>query len=88
MGKEILLLSGHSREVNSVAFSPGGKRLVSGASDRKLKVWDVTTGQEALTLPGHAGSITCVIFSPDGNHLASASHDGTVRIWDATPLDP
>ena len=32
--------SAHSSYVNSVAFSPDGKTIVSGSSDKTLKVWD------------------------------------------------
>ena len=37
----------HSRSVNSVAFSPDGKTIVSGSDDKTLKVWDA--GVSALT---------------------------------------
>jgi len=40
-GRETLTLKGHSGEVMSVAFSPDGKRIVSGSGDFTLKVWDV-----------------------------------------------
>jgi WD40 repeat protein len=41
-----------------VAFSPDGKRIVSGSRDKTVKVWDAERGQEVLTLKGHtdAGS--------------------------------
>ena len=32
--------SAHSGAVNSVAFSPDGKSIVSGSYDQTLKVWD------------------------------------------------
>ena len=32
--------SAHSGDVNSVAFSPDGKTIVSGSGDKTLKVWD------------------------------------------------
>ena len=30
----------HSDCVNSVGFSPDGKKIVSGSSDQTIKVWD------------------------------------------------
>ena len=37
----------HSDCINSVAFSPDGKTIVSGSEDQTLKVWDA--GESALT---------------------------------------
>jgi WD40 repeat protein len=43
-GQEVLDLQGHTARVNSVAFSPDGKRLASGAGNYgkpgEVKVWD------------------------------------------------
>ena len=39
--------SAHSDYVNSVAFSPDGKSIVSGSHDKTIKVWDA--GVLALT---------------------------------------
>ena len=30
----------HSEDINSVAFSPDGTKIVSGSDDRTIKVWD------------------------------------------------
>jgi WD40 repeat protein len=30
----------HSREIDSVAFSPDGTKIVSGSGDKTIKVWD------------------------------------------------
>ena len=32
-------LKGHSYIVNSIAFSPDGKRIISGSSDHTIKIW-------------------------------------------------
>jgi WD40 repeat protein len=71
-----------------VAFSPDGKRLVSGSGNfsggGEVKVWDAQTGQELLTIQGGTFGHQ-VAFTPDGQRLASNA-GGTVKIYDATPL--
>ncbi|MBT4865284.1 MAG: protein kinase [Planctomycetaceae bacterium] len=64
-------LRGHTGSVLSVAFSSDGRQIVSGSSDKTLKVWDTETGQETLTVKGHTGAVHTVAFSPDGQSLHS-----------------
>ncbi len=46
---------GHSKfVVYSVAFSPDGKYLASGSSDKTVKLWNVETQKEITTLRGHS----------------------------------
>ncbi|KAF4609673.1 hypothetical protein D9613_012022 [Agrocybe pediades] len=75
----------HKDEVNSVAFTPDGNRLVSGAKDGSIYVWNVHTGQIILgPIKGHKGSIYSVACSPDGTHFVSGSGDRTLCIWSMT----
>ncbi|GCB27637.1 vegetative incompatibility protein HET-E-1 [Aspergillus awamori] len=41
---ELQTLEGHSRSVESVAFSGDGQLLASGSRDRTIKLWDTATG--------------------------------------------
>ena len=79
-----MTLEGHNSSVRSVAFSPDGKTLASGSSDRTIRLWNATTGQYRVTLEGHSEVINSVVFSPDGKTLASGSSDRTIRLWNAT----
>jgi serine/threonine protein kinase len=79
---EVATLRGHEEWVLSVSFSPDGKFLASGSSDRTVKVWEVGSWREVATLWGHGGYVYSVSFSPDGKFLASGSYDETVKVWE------
>ncbi len=74
--------------VECLAFSPDGRRLVSGHDDHALRVWDFPSGRPLHVIKGHTASIKCVVFSPDGRILASCGEDRTVRLWDAATGQP
>ncbi|MYD88824.1 MAG: WD40 repeat domain-containing protein, partial [Caldilineaceae bacterium SB0662_bin_9] len=78
----VSLLTGHTREVYSVAFSPDAQTLASGSDDHTVRLWDITTGTLHRTLEGHTGQVYSVAFSRNGRILASGSGDHTVRLWD------
>ena len=84
-GAPVLTLSGHSAEVNGVAFDPRGRRIASASADSTIRLWDAVTGEEIFTLRGHVGSVLGVSFSPDGKQIATASTDMTNKIWESAP---
>ena len=47
---QVLTLTGHSKTVWSIAFSPDGNLIVSGSEDKLVKIWDVKTGTEVSKL--------------------------------------
>jgi WD40 repeat protein len=76
-------LLGHSNSVAECAWSPDGRRLLSGSGDTSLKVWDAVSGECLLTLFGHSYSVNTCAWSPDGQHLLSGSADTSLKVWDA-----
>jgi WD domain, G-beta repeat len=81
---ELKTLYGHSASVCSVAFSPDGQRIATGAGNT-CRVWDAATGQRRLELKGHSSTVVSVAFSPDGKRILTGSGDATAKVWDATP---
>ncbi|MFH8788182.1 CHAT domain-containing WD40 repeat protein [Streptomyces roseoverticillatus] len=80
-------VGGWLSSVFAAAFSPGGRRLVTGGADNTVRIWAASDGEELLRLR-HDHVVFGVAFSPDGFRVASASADRTVRLWDSTGGDP
>jgi WD40 repeat protein len=81
-GKELAHVT-HDDVVESIAFSPDGKYVVSGSNDGTARVWEATSGKE-ITRMTHDSYVNSVAFSPDGKYVVSSSGDGTARVWEAT----
>src|SRR5262245_44764584 len=64
----LLVLRGHSRPVNQVAFSPAGNRIASagGDGDATVKLWDSQMGELLRTFSGHERGVYNLAFSRDG----------------------
>lgn len=71
----------HEDAVLALAFSPDGKKLLSSAADRTVKLFDAVTLSD---LPGPGPQPDwgmSVAFSPDGMHYAVGRFDGTLSIY-------
>ena len=80
---------GHAQTVVSVAFSPDGKTLATGANDRKVKLWNIATEQEVATLE-LLGGCRSVKFSPDGRTLAVGyllEPEQYIRLWEVPSFE-
>jgi len=76
-------LQGHGKTVNSIAFGPDGKMIVSGGADNTIRTWDASSGQLLNTINADQKDVLSVCFSSDGKHLGSAGANGSVKMWSA-----
>ncbi len=83
-GKQLRRLTGHNDYVESVAFSPDGKRVATGCgnADPIIRLWDVESGDELRRLEGHSLGVKRLDYSADGRRILSASSDRTIMLWD------
>jgi WD40 repeat protein/serine/threonine protein kinase len=81
----ITAFKGHMLGAHAAAFSPDGRRLVTGGSSGRevAKLWDVTTRRELMTLAGHGSEFMYAAFSPDGHWLAACGLEGEFHLWQA-----
>ncbi len=83
------------REINaatgavwSVAVSPDGKTLATGAENGRIALWNIETGsrlgefhQRDSDKAAHRGPVWSLDFTHDGGTLVSVSDDGTISTW-------
>ena len=93
-GRELHRLEGHRDRVNCVAFSPDGRRAVSGggnynsprgAADSSVRVWDLEKGRELRRYyEGEKAAVMHVAFTPDGRRALSSGSFSLDAPSDAT----
>ena len=70
------------RQVNAIAYSPGGAVIATGGGDAKVKLWSPASGFCFVTFDQHTAPVAAIAFVPHGRAVVSASLDGTVRAFD------
>ena len=87
-GKELLSFNAHLRTINSVAFSPDGKSIVTSSYDKFIKIWNIDTGEEIQNMKWKVNSVAIeAVFSPDGKYIVSGHVSGKIKIWDVKTGD-
>ncbi|XP_041369712.1 WD repeat-containing protein 41-like isoform X2 [Gigantopelta aegis] len=90
IGQRLAVLSGHTHPITCMLLlkpqtnAVADWLLVTGSSDKLIKVWDISTGYCHQSISDHASSVRCLVsltedcqlFCSGGESLAVWQHDG------------
>jgi WD40 repeat protein/uncharacterized caspase-like protein len=85
-------LTGHTAEINTLAFSPDSKILASGSDDATIRLWDLQNGEvRVINAHDEHSGVGAIVFHPSGRMLASVAYnidyegendpDNTIKLW-------
>ena len=74
-------LSGNRDSIYSLAMNQIGTVIVSGSTEKVLRVWDPRFCTKLMKLRGHTDNIKALVLNRDGTQCLSASSDGTIKLW-------
>lgn len=85
-GEGVIVFSGHTGPVSSIAFRKDNIHLASASADQLVKLWKIegATGKEVQTFRGHKDWVASVAFNKEGFYLVSGGVDRLVKVWEIT----
>lgn len=80
------LPNAHKGPINVVRYNSLGRYLLSGGSDRSIRLWNATSGsgaEEAIhTYTEHTHEVLALDISKDNSRFVSGGGDKSVFVWD------
>ncbi|CAN1167976.1 WD repeat-containing protein 48 [Linum perenne] len=73
---------GHKESVYALAMNDTGSVLVSGGTEKVVRVWDPRSGSKTIKLRGHTDNIRTLLLDSTGRFCLSGSSDSMIRLWD------
>lgn len=74
-------LNGNKDSIYSLAMNPSGTVVISGSTEKVLRVFDPRACQKLMKLRGHTDNVKAIVVNRDGTQCISASSDGTIKLW-------
>ncbi|KAG6372090.1 WD40-repeat-containing domain protein [Boletus reticuloceps] len=75
----------HTDWVDTVHVSPDSTRFATGGNDKKVFIWDISTGKQLVGPLEHDDRVRTVKFSPTGDRIATSSK--CLRVYNANNGD-
>ncbi|KAF8401536.1 hypothetical protein HHK36_012478 [Tetracentron sinense] len=81
-GYDPVAAKGHKESVYALAMNDSGTVLVSGGTEKVVRLWDPRTGSKTMKLRGHTENIRALLLDSTGRFCLSGSSDSMIRLWD------
>ncbi|NOZ21789.1 MAG: hypothetical protein GXP25_11975 [Planctomycetes bacterium] len=85
LGRQVLTMYGHTNRINGLVFTLDSQHLISGSSDKTLRVWEVASGAQVRQAQD-IQEIRGIAYVPGGKFLVSAGTESAVTLWEADTL--
>ena len=67
--------------MNSVVISSDSQKIISGSSDKTIKIWDIQSSTVLKTFEGNTDHVYSVAISSDNRRIVSCTWDD-IKLWD------
>eukprot|EP00124_Ichthyophonus_hoferi_P001501 Ihof_evm11s79 gene=Ihof_evmTU11s79 len=81
-GTPEVALEGHKDSIYCMDMNMNATIIVTGSSQKVVRIWDPRVGRKIGKLKGHADMVKAVVVSEDATKCLSGGSDGTIKLWD------
>ena len=83
-----VILEGHTRAIQAIALNRDGTKMVTGATDYSMKMWDFQTMNRKLKpfkdfKPFDGHPVRALSFSPSGEHFLCCCGNNQAKIYNS-----
>ncbi|MFJ6671558.1 protein kinase [Actinosynnema sp. NPDC091369] len=86
-GTRVATLTGHTAEVQSIAFAPDGGLLAGTGLDATIRLWDTATWTTRTVFEPPETGMSSVAFTPSGSAVVAGAVGTSVYSWDLATGD-
>ena len=82
----ISTMQGHTGGIRALEAAQDGQLLVSGSSDKTIRIWSLSDYSLKSLLLSHTGEINGVSLNSSSSLIASVSFDCSIKLWNLSDL--
>ncbi len=65
----------------AISFSPDGSKVVTGSTDKIVRLWDGASGELLKEFSGHENVVSLALFAEKADYFLTASDENLAMLW-------